>query len=316
MRFPIYIFINITESHLTACYNDTIEVRKGLTRYKHWFQYDNVTKYPHDALVLAQFRNPYDWLKAMEHVPHHAPAHLRTKPGASVNDHSANNDWKTFLTKTWTMERYGADLLLNGDETCQEEFLYRDIVSCVEDPLPEDSYQHTLRYSENQPFYEMRDDGSGLPYDNILELRTDKIRNFMNTINYNGVADVWTLQYEYLVSEGTQHLLDRITEMTGVPANCKAIPPQVRKPKASRMIRADFAAHIRQNINWTVESWIGYTPELKYEQAPSQWRRRLRRLLDQTDDTNDDDDDDNKKFDDDQAYEDFNDDDEYNREEE
>ena len=214
------------------------------------------------------------------------------------------------------MERYGADLLLNGDETCQEEFLYRDIVSCVEDPLPEDSYQHTLRYSENQPFYEMRDDGSGLPYDNILELRTDKIRNFMNTINYNGVADVWTLQYEYLVSEGTQHLLDRITEMTGVPANCKAIPPQVRKPKASRMIRADFAAHIRQNINWTVESWIGYTPELKYEQAPSQWRRRLRRLLDQTDDTNDDDDDDNKIFDDDQAYEDFNDDDEYNREEE
>jgi hypothetical protein len=243
----------------------------------------------------------------MEHVPHHAPNHLRTKPGASVNDHSANNDWKTFLTKTWTMERYGADLLLNGDEVCQEDFLYRDIVSCVEDPLPEDSYKHTLRYSENQPFYEMRDDGSGLPYDNIMEMRTDKIRNFMNTIHYPGVSDVWTLQYEYLVSMGTQHLLDRITEWTGVKPTCDAIPAQVRKPKGSRMIRADFASHIRQNLNWTVENWIGYFPELKYEQAPSQWRRQRqrRRLSQQQGDRNDDD-----------IEEDLSDDDEYNYEEE
>ena len=208
------------------------------------------------------------------------------------------------------MDRYGADLRLRGDEICQEEFRYRDIVSCVEDPLPEDSYQHTLRYSENQPFYEMRDDGSGLPYNHIMDMRTDKIRNFLNTINYDGVADVWTLQYEYLVSEGTQHLLDRITELTGIPAECKAIPPQVRKPKGSRMIRADFAAHIRENINWTVEGWIGYTPELKYEQAPSQWRRRLRQLVDQTDH------DGVNNFDDDLAYADDTDDDEYNREEE
>jgi hypothetical protein len=58
--------------HLTKCYNDTIEVRKGLTRYKHWFQYDNVTKYPKDALVLAQFRNPYDW-----YVPTMNAEHMR-----------------------------------------------------------------------------------------------------------------------------------------------------------------------------------------------------------------------------------------------
>jgi hypothetical protein len=249
----------------------------------------------------------------MEHVPHHAPAHLRTKPGASTKDHSANNDWKIFLTKPWTMERYGADLLLNGDEICQQDFLYRDIVSCVEDPLPEDYYTHTLRYSENQPFYEMRNDGSGLPYNNILEMRTDKIRNFLDTIHYNGVSDVWALQYEYLVSVGTQHLLDRITALTGIQPNCEAIPPQVRKPKGSRMIRADFAAYIRQNLNWTVENWIGYSPELKYEQAPSQWRRRRqRRHLQPADDSND--------FDDEVAFadqeEDYNDDDEYNYEEE
>jgi hypothetical protein len=300
-------------SHLTECYNHTIEVRKGLTRYKHWFQHDNETKYPHDTLVLAQFRSPYDWFKAMEHVPHHAPAHLRTKPGASTDDHSANNDWKIFMTKPWTMPRYGADLQLKGDEMCQEDFLYRDIVSCVEDPLPEDYYKYTLRYSENQPFYEMRNDGSGLPYNNIMELRTDKIRNFLNTVNYNGVSDVWTLQYEYLVSIGTQHLLDRITEWTGVQPTCKAIAPQVRKPKGSRMIRADFAAHIRENLNWTVEKWIGYSPELKYEQAPSQWRRR--QLRQSTPDVAS-----NVALMDDEAWNDYefndNDDDEFNYEEE
>lgn len=196
---------------------------------------------------------------------------------------------------------------------CQEDFLYRDIVSCVEDPLPESYYKYTLRYSENQPFYEMRNDGSGLPYNNIMELRTDKIRNFLDTVKYNGVSDVWTLQYEYLVSIGTQHLLDRITEWTGVKANCKAIPPQVRKPKGSRMIRADFAAHIRENLNWTVEEWIGYSPELKYEQAPSQWRRRQLRQspLDAAS---------NVVLMDDETWNDYefnnNDDDEYNYEEE
>lgn len=271
--------------HISECFNYSIEVRKELTRYKHWFQHENETKYPHDALVLAQFRNPYTWLKAMQHVPHHAPAHLRTLKGASTEDHSANNDWKIFLSKPWTTERAGADLLWDQDMPCQEDFHFRDIISCTEEPLPREHFNYTLRYSENQPFYEMRDDGSGLPYASILELRSDKIRNFLSTSAYNGVADVWTLQYEYLVESGTQHLLDRIQEWTGVAPRCKAKPPQVRLAKDSRAIRPDFAAHIREHLNWTVEGWIGYEPELKYEQAPSHWRRRKLRSTDAEEET-------------------------------
>lgn len=259
-----------------------MEVRKGLTRYKHWFQYDNVTKYPHDTLVLAQFRNAYDWLKAMEHVPHHAPAHMRTKPDSNTKDSTSQNDWNIFLTKPWTTEREGLDLEIPKNSMCQEDFLYRDLISCVEEPFPHSHYSHTLRYSENQPFYEMRNDGSGLPYENILEMRTDKIRNFLLDVpNYPGVADVWTLQYEYLVATGTQHLIDRISEWTGITPQCKAIAAQNRPTKTSRIVRADFAAHIRNNLNWTVESWVGYQPEMKYEQAP--WRRN-RRLGEQSND--------------------------------
>lgn len=259
-------------SHIQDCFNHSVPVLKELTRYKHWFQYPNATKYPHDTLVLAQFRNPYEWLKAMEHVPHHSPAHMRTKQTADDGHHSANNDWRVFLTKPWTTERLGLDLEMRGDEMCQEDFRYKDIVSCAIEPLPKSAYNHTLRYSEQQPFYEMRNDGSGKPYENILEMRTDKIRNFLTVADYEGVADVWTVQYEYLVGMGTQHLLDRIQQFTGIAPKCKAKEPQVRMPRPGRVIVPELAQHIRENLNWTVEKLIGYEPELQREEYPVEWR--------------------------------------------
>jgi hypothetical protein len=53
-------------SHVSECFGHALKVERTLTRYKHWFQYDNPDKYLHDTLVIAQFRNPYDWFKAME----------------------------------------------------------------------------------------------------------------------------------------------------------------------------------------------------------------------------------------------------------
>jgi hypothetical protein len=259
-------------SHIAECFNHSLIVTRGLSRYKHWFQYNNPKKYKHDTLVLAQFRNPYDWLKAMEHVPHHSPAHLRTKRGASVLSSSAENDWHTFLTKPWTMPRIGSDLLITDELTkCQEDFLYRDIVSCALEPLPREAYNHTLRYSEHQPFYEMRNDGSGLPYDNIMDMRTDKIRNMLSVVDYEGVADLWVVQYEYLLSKGTDHLLTKIEEWTGLKRQCQPKDPQNRKPKPSRIISPEFAAHVRQHLNWTVEEWIGYQAEPSREASPKEY---------------------------------------------
>jgi len=199
----------------------------------------------------------------MEEVPHHASAHIRTHPNATYRTKAAGNDWRIFLTKTWTMERVGADLLLTGNETCQEHFMYRDIVSCNPKPLPKSHYKHGIKYSEHQPFYEMRNDGSGEPYNNILEMRSDKIRNHLSVRNYEGVADVWVLRYEDLVKKGTQQLLDRIEQKTGIQPICQAYPAQPgRVNKRLRQISPGFAAHVRKHLNWTTEGWIGYTPEL------------------------------------------------------
>jgi hypothetical protein len=227
----------------------SLQVRTKLTRYKHWFQYPGYYRYPHDTLVIAQFRNPYDWLKAMQHVPHHSPAHLPFR---------ADRKWKQFLSTPWTMERVGTDRWDNLTEPCQEHFQYKDIVSCAVEPLPKSSYNKGMpHYSEHQPFYELRNDGSGKPYDNVMELRSDKIRNFLSIKDYEGIADVWVVQYEYLLTKGTHELIQQIAEWTGLEPQCQPMPPQQRR---NRPVERDMANYIRDNLNWTVESSIGYGP--------------------------------------------------------
>lgn len=232
---------------MEECFGGAIEIRTKLSRYKHWFQYPAPYRYPHETLVITQFRNPYDWLKAMQHVPHHAPNHIEYRP---------DERWLEFLRSPWTMERIGTDKLNDTTRRCQEHFEYKDVISCEVEPLPRSAYKK-LDYSMHQPFYEMRNDGSGKPYNNVMELRTDKIRNFLSIKEYVGVADVWPVQYEYLLTKGTQELLDEITRWTGIEPNCTARPPQQRR---NRPVEREMAEYIREHLNWTVESWIGYGP--------------------------------------------------------
>lgn len=228
--------------HLLDCFNHSIPVEKKFTRYKHWFMPRDYFRYPHDTLVIAEFRNPYDWLRAMREVPHHSPAH-------------ANLPWKKFLSKPWTMPRIGLDLELKGTEMCQHHFKYKDLISCIHRPVPNATIDE--RHSLDRPFYEMRNDGSGLPYDNIMELRSDKIRNILEIKDFPGVADLWMVQYEYMVSHGTQQILDRIEEWTGVKPKCDAYPPQFRR---QRNMTKDFVQYVTDHLNWTVEELIGYEP--------------------------------------------------------
>ena len=235
-------------------------MERHLTRYKHWFQYENDTAYPHDTLVIAQFRNPYDWLKAMQRVPHHSPTHLKM-------------DWHPFLTTPWTAERLGDDIEMGkqinesnndtGSTPCQQNFIYQDIVSCVKRPLPEEAYGHKLRFSEDTPFYEMKPNSGGQPFANIMEMRSAKIENMLAVQDYEGVAAVWATQYEYLLQRGTEHLLKRVSEWTGVEAKCDPFPPQLRR---ERPFEAEFVEHVTKHLNWTAEKLIGYG---KYKQRLS-----------------------------------------------
>jgi len=168
-------------------------------------------------------------------------------------------EWKDFVTRPWTMERVFLDLNVTEEEkedpnSCQEHFLYRDIISCLQRPYPFGYFSKT-RYSEHQPFYEMRNDGSGKPYNNVLELRAAKIRNFLETKNYAGVNEHWTVQYEELLEHGTNSIIKKLEQLTGATSVCKPSPPQQRK---RRVIDQDMFVHLDQHLDWEAENMVGY----------------------------------------------------------
>lgn len=243
-------------AHLGTCFNHTIPVHRSLSRYKHWFQYDDASKIPKHTLAIAMFRDPITWTWAMKAVPHHAPEHL-------------DLDWYDFVTTEWTMDRLYKDeawrehkrKLGDTGRICQENFHFHEVVSCLTRPFPDgywgDHRKH--RFSSHQPFYEMRlDDDQGRPYANVLEMRADKIRNFMDVSSYANVEGFWHYRYEALLASGTEELVRKIERATGAkrhPEKCKTFDPQNRR---KRSVDPEFVQHMIDHADWEAEALIGY----------------------------------------------------------
>uniref|UniRef100_A0A7S4VTC8 Sulfotransferase domain-containing protein n=1 Tax=Ditylum brightwellii TaxID=49249 RepID=A0A7S4VTC8_9STRA len=229
--------------HLTECFNHSVPIKRRLNRYKHWFQEDS--NYPSNSLVIAIFRNPYDWMEAMHRVPHHSPSHM-------------DLSWKEFLTKTWTTERVGHDLNITDTKSvvCQENFQYHEVVSCIHKPMGQEYWEgKKTRFSEHQPVYELKHDGSGEPYDNIMELRAAKNVNFMEVKDFKRITDFWVYKYESLLKEGTEDFLRRIEEATGVKRTCVAAEAQNRR---KRPLDKDMMKFLDKHLDWDAEALIGY----------------------------------------------------------
>lgn len=195
-----------------------------------------------ETLVIAQFRNPYDWLEAMRDRPHHSPNHLDV-------------GWQQFLSTPWTMDRIGSDLNITSNDTeCQHGFKFNQINSCAKAPLPRESYEN-IHMSRHQPFYELKQDGSGEPFESIIEMRAAKINNFLETKSYPHVADTWPVHYEYLLAKGTKEMLDRISDLTGVAYKCDPFPVQHRR---KRELPQEFLDYVTKHVDWETEKLVGY----------------------------------------------------------
>jgi len=169
-------------------------------------------------------------------------------------------DWKQFVATPWTMNRVGKDLEMSDEEkmsptACQERFMYKDLISCHLYPYPEGTFNKT-HYSEHQPFYEMRYDGSGEPFKDILEMRAAKIRNFLSTKYFHGVDKLWILQYETLVESGTSDLIEKIEKLTGAKSLCVPSPPQLERKK--RGVDRHLMDYLMNNLDWDAENLVGY----------------------------------------------------------
>lgn len=238
--------------HLNECFGDEIEIRRGFSAWKHWFQKDNARV--QNAVVVAQFRNPYYWVEAMNRFPHHSPNHF-------------DLDWKTFVTKPWTMDRFGPDLLFEGSTaattsedakciTCPS-LAPHEVIPCMANWTIIQELPNEKGRRITDAFYELRHDGSGQSYDSILQLRRDKILNFLKLAELSSVKDTFAVQYDEMVVEGTDLLLSHLEVALGVTAKCSPYPGK-GSPKVT--LEAGFREYLQEHIDWDTEALIGFTP--------------------------------------------------------
>lgn len=189
----------------------------------------------HDIYVVSVFRNPFDWVESMRANPTSAPLHMNLK-------------WKDFVTKPWTMPRYGRDLNAANTTFCHQGFSYLESIPCIErDKLPN---------TDIHPKYELRHDGSGKAYDSLVDLRSDKIVNFLEVGDYPGIEDYTMLRFEDLIEKGSADLIKHFEQVLGVKSNCK---PTKAKPLKRKTFEPEYIEWIQENVNWNVEQLVGYS---------------------------------------------------------
>jgi len=284
--------------HLEECFGYALPVRKGLNRWKHWFQNmeeqseeenavggtndvvtDNSTVAGKRAVVVVMFRDVLQWVEAMRTNPYHSPSHF-------------NLTWQQLVTKPWTLDNHSEAYedqeddkwAVVGNSTNESAklcpnngFAPRQVVPCrgasVNGILLEGTGRNVT------PVYELRLDGSGRPYDNILQLRRDKVRHFLSLRNWSTVQAHRLVRYEDLVSqhgEGTKPLVDWLETVLNVPARCSPIlPPSAPMITTyvddnanttgctavrnnSRPLSPDYVEYMRQNVDWETERLIGF----------------------------------------------------------
>lgn len=150
---------------------------------------------------------------------------------------------------------------------CFEKFYYNQIVSCIEGSRNDTFHElHGCNpdkdFSCHKPNYELKHNINmnlltGDAYDSIIDMRRDKIVNFVKEIKeFPWVIGVIHVQYEVLLSEGSDFLLSEIEKIAGVKRQCESTPKQVRK---KREISQDMMKWLNDHVDWGTESLIGYS---------------------------------------------------------
>lgn len=227
-------------------FGDQISVDTNFTRFKHWFQLDDATIRNESAVVIAMFRDPYDWIEAMRERPHHAHEHI-------------GMEWKDFVSKPWVgprgpgdhakMEKAKAEDFHIDKMGCLAGYTFDEVIPCS----PEDSI---LKEGYSNYMYELKNDESHRAYGSVGELRAAKIRNFMQISKSHGVKAFFPQRYEALNLRGTADFLKELEEVTGLKANCK---PFVGKGVIKhKNVDPEYTKWLNKYHDWDAEGLIGY----------------------------------------------------------
>ena len=290
------------QHQLEQCFaQDGLVFRPGLTRFKFWFQLDD-RKARADTLTVVLFRGPHAWLEAMRSRPEHSPAHwnatLTAAPGPQAHRMGRPLQWETFYSRPWELPRSAmasdtgpspeGHVHFGRRAECQRGYSRTEVMPCSArpdaHPSPsgsESDATHKATQKEavdhgrptpplathrqaHRAVYELH--GNGIPYANILALRAAKLRNHADIARW-AKGPVLLLRWEDLIENGTEALLQRVEQLSGVSRQCQAASPQKEQPnspeapssKAGRP--SDDLAHrqfLQRNIDWEAEALAGF----------------------------------------------------------
>ena len=203
---------------------------------------------PNSTLLVALFSNPYESMESYRTQYPYAPAHkLRN---------GSNMAWQKFVQQKWTMHRPAKDKNLTQQERvtpgiCQYGFDYGRIISCTGDG--DGLYEH---------------DRTGTPFDSILDLRAERIRNVIQQIPKEHVdvapqtlpvsADI-AFETKGSRMDGTPlfqtQLLDPIAKVTGIPFDCTPSAIRGIEP-AYQPLEQEYVNWINVHVDWSTEAMI------------------------------------------------------------
>jgi len=234
-----------------------------------------------DTIVIHVTLNVYDWLEQMRLSPEYAPDHVGTHKELG---HVVPLEWKEFVTKPWTMERPSNDLPFANmtGPVCQYGFSYNEVVSCTGRQSSSSSSSSLLRTNSaaggiGDPMYEFRrsnggkqNDGGeeGIPYESIIDLRADKIRNHQDTFNsWPSIKKMIHVSYETTGRDFKKVILQEILDFTGwndgkykddntgvtLPCSGDVLPPSL---DSSKGMTTEFVKYVSEQVDWGVEKLI------------------------------------------------------------
>jgi hypothetical protein len=262
----------------------------GLDRYKEEADYRSigsiVTEWPKivkadnpkfffkNTLVIIMVRSAYDWIEAMRIGPHHWPNHFHVKRCQKRPITDENGDelwydseflpWRKFVAANMTY------LYPHGDFSgglCQQAMPPGTVSPCrvwrktIPEEVKEDYASNldkvpgNLPFATRSPIYEH--DASGKPFQNPLDFRAAKLRNFLDIPNQWDIGGFMAVQFEYMNTKGSGFVLDAVSKITGVDPSCEPDPPMRQEMK---QLDRKWTEWITEHADWDVEALVGYKP--------------------------------------------------------
>ncbi len=192
----------------------------------------------------------------MRERPHHAHDHI-------------GMEWKDFVTKPWVGPRGPADQqkLQKAKEEgrqieyagCLAGYKFDEVIPCSEaDSIANEGYSTYM--------YELMHDGSSRAFGSIIDLRREKILNFMQVPKFHGVRAFFPERYEALNLRGTADFLRELEEVTGLKAKCE--PFKGTGAVKHKEVDPDYVRWMNEFVDWSAEGLIGYVPREPEEYVP------------------------------------------------